>query len=534
MIKAPPCPGAEQVKLGRRTFWSMGGNVIRFIEEYCVFTNARWTGQPFVLQAWQKRMLWELFEVSAKTGKRRYRRALIGLPRKQGKTELAAAIGLYLMLADGEKSAQLYCAAGNEEQADLVFEAAKRMCSIDGAPLAKMVKVEAKRLTSLADPYSYFERLSSKGATKHGLNPHGVIFDELHVWGVGQHEELWDALTTGSGARDQPLQIAITTAGQDLETSRCGGLYQHGRAMEAGTEEDDSFFFRWWEAPEGCDFRDAAAWRTAMPNFGVTVNEEFLKGELAGTNIGANQRQGAITESAFRRLYLNQWVEYGAAPWVTREQIEACRLPAFELRQSVPTWVGVDLSETRDATAVVAGQLWEGDDRPCGHDGEGCLYIKVRTWEPPRDEHGKIVESWRVPQGEVKQYVRDLNAELSVLTNIFDPWHSRLMQQDLQGEGLVCEEIWQTGARRAGASAHLYDRIEQKRLHFCDDVFERHVMNATVRASGSDGGYYLAKRRAGKPMDAAMATVNVVYGLMFAPVETQADEVEFFVFGSER
>lgn len=212
MIKAAPCPGAEQVKLGRRSFWSMGGNVIRFIEEYCVFTNARWTGEPFVLQPWQKKMIWELFEVNAKTGKRRFRRALIGLPRKQGKTELAAAIGLYLMLADGEKSAQLYCAAGNEEQADLVFEAAKRMCSIDGAPLAKMVKVEAKRLTSLADPYSYFERLSSKGATKHGLNPHGVIFDELHVWGVGQHEELWDALTTGSGARDQPLQIAITTA----------------------------------------------------------------------------------------------------------------------------------------------------------------------------------------------------------------------------------------------------------------------------------------------------------------------------------
>ena len=529
MIKAAPCPGAEQVKLGRRSFWSMGGNVIRFIEEYCVFTNARWTGEPFVLQPWQKKMIWELFEVNAKTGKRRFRRALIGLPRKQGKTELAAAIGLYLMLADGEKSAQLYCAAGNEEQADLVFEAAKRMCSIDGAPLSKMVKVEAKRLTSLADPYSYFERLSSKGATKHGLNPHGVIFDELHVWGVGQHEELWDALTTGSGARDQPLQIAITTAGQDMETSRCGGLYQHGRAMEAGTEEDDSFFFRWWEAPEGCDFRDAAAWKVAMPNFGVTVNEEFLKGELAGTNVGAGQRQGAITEAAFRRLYLNQWVEYGEAPWVRWEQIQPCRVPEFDLRAQLPTWVGVDLSKNKDTTAVVAGQIWDGDDRPCGHTGEDCMYLRVRVWEPPRDEYGKLIDGWQVPLREVRDHIAWLNHDFDVLTNVFDPAGAGLMMQDLSAEGVPCEEIWQTGQRRAGASAYLYDRIEQCRVHFCDDIFERHVMNSTTKPSGRDDGYYLSKRRPNQPMDAAMAAVNVTYGMLWAKAPAPADDVEFFL-----
>lgn len=493
----------------------------------------KWIGKPFRLQPWQKQMLYELFEVNPVTGRRRYRRALIGIPRKNGKTELAAAIALYLLLADGEPSAQIYCAAASEEQADFVFEAAKRMCTIEGVPLVELVAPEATRLSSKADPYAFFQRLSSKGATKHGSAPHGVIFDELHAWMTGQADELWDALTTGSGARDQPLQIAITTAGRDLEMSRCGGLYQHGRAMERGDEEDDSFFFRWWQAPDGCDYRDPEMWRIANPNYGVTVNEEFLKGELAGTNVTDGQRHGAITEAAFRRLYLNQWVEYEDKAWVTREQIQACRVPGFEHRQRLATWVGVDLSETRDSTAVDAGQWWEGENRPCGHTGEPCLYVRVRTWKQPRDKDGRLVEDWEVPQAEVKQHIRDLNAELDVLTNVFDPWHSKLMRQDLANEGILCEEIWQTGARRSGASASLYDLIVQKRLHYCDDDFEEAVLNATAVATGKDGGYYLAKRRKGRVMDAAMAMVNVVYGTMFAEAPAPSRGISVYIPGEE-
>jgi phage terminase large subunit-like protein len=492
----------------------MGGKVIKFIETLCLLTNGRWTGERFKLQPWQKALIYELFEVRA-DGRRRYRRALIGLARKQGKSELAAAIALYLVLADGERSAAVYCAAASEEQADVVFEAAKRMCSMDGAPLSELVTVESKRLTSKADPYSFFERLSSKGATKHGLNPFGVVFDELHAWGVGQAEELWDAMNTGSGARDEPMQISITTAGTDLEESRCGGLYLHGRAIERGDEVDDGFFFRWIEAPPDCDFRDPANWRIAMPNFGVTVNEDFLKGELAGTNAEGGRRGGAVTESAFRRLYLNQWVDYGDSPWVTREQIQACRLPWFPLECAAPTWVGIDLSETRDSTAVAWAQ-WRHGERPCGHEGEPCLFLHARTWEQPRGPDGRLDEEWEVPQSEVKAHIRELASTYEAVTNVFDPWHSKLMRQDLEAEGLTCEEIHQTGARRSGASAGLYDLIIQRRLHYCDDLFERHVLNATIRETGRDGGYFLAKRRKGKVMDAAMAAVNVVYGTQFA------------------
>lgn len=524
---------AELIRLPgeKREFWSCGWRVIDFIEGLCILSNGQWTGDPFVLLPWQKRLIYELFEINPETGLRRYRRALIGVGRKNGKTELAAAIGLYFILGDRERSAEVYCAAASEEQADRVFDAAKRMCSADlDAPLAEYVTIpqgrSGDRLTSIADPYSYMKRLTSKGKTKHGLNIHVAILDEVHAWGVGEATELWAALTTGMAARQQPMMLMITTAGTDKEESRCGELYDYGKAVERGDIVDDGFFFRWWEAPEGMDHRDPEYWRIANPSFGFTVREDFYRGELAGTNVNATgQRQGAITEAEFRRLYGNEWIDYGEAPWVTREQIQACRVEPFEMQPELGTWVGVDLSETRDSTAVDHAQWWTGDERPCGHTDEPCLYLKARTWEQPRGANGRPDETWEVPQAEVKQYIRDLNSELRVLTNVFDPWHSKLMRQDLENEGLLCEEIWQTGVRRSGASASLYDLIVQHRLHYCEDTFERHVLNATVRATGVDGGYFLAKRRKGRVMDAAMAAVNVVYGTMYEPDKSGAVEV---------
>lgn len=499
-VATPPCPGATLVKLGDREFWSTGGKVVRFIETFCVYSNGRWTGQKFALLPWQKRLVFELFEVNDR-GRRRYRRALIGLPRKAGKTELAAALALYLLLADGERSAQIYCAAASEEQADMVFDAARRMCELEGSPLGALVEVGASRLTSKADPYSFIQRLSSKGRTKHGLNIHGVILDELHAWGAGEGEELWAALNTGSAAREQPMQIAITTAGLDLEESRCGQMYLLGRAIERGEQDGGGFFFRWWQAPEGMDYRDPEYPRLASPSYGHTVDEGFYRDELA-----------SVPESVFRRLYGNEWVDYGDSPWVTREQIRACRLPWFPLEAGRATWAGIDLSETRDSTAVDWAQWFDDDRRPCGHTGEPCLYIHVRTWEQRRLPDGRVDEEWEVPQAEVKAHIRQLATDYNVATSVFDPWHSKLMRQDLEAEGLTCEEIPQTGIRRSGASAGLYDLIIQRRLHYCDETFERHVLNSTIRETGADGGYYLAKRRKGKVMDAAMAAVNVVYG----------------------
>lgn len=519
--------GARQVRGGDgRVFWSTGGRVISWIEEWCVFTNGRWSGRPFVLLPWQKRLIWELFEIDPETGLRVYRRAIIGLPRKSGKTELAAALILYLLLADGEPAAQIYCAASSEDQADMVFRAAKRMCFEEGKGedeqplLYDLVTTTAAsdRIIARDDPYAFIERLSSKGRTKHGLNVFVAVFDELHTWGAGENSELYAALTTGSAARLQPLQLAITTAGTDLDATRCAEMYRLGRRIQRGEVPPGGFFFRWWSAPDTqcmvcgsyafdqdkcprhptaemvrTDYREPALWRLASPSYGQIVTDGFYRDEVNST-----------TEADFRRLYLNQWVEAGSTPWLAPGKWAACDIGAFEMVPGAKTFVGVDLSETRDSTAVAWGQL-AGD----------VLRVKVRTWERPVDAHGHPVAHWEVPQAEVKEFIRELNREYDVVSNVFDPWHSKLMRQDLEAEGMLCEEIWQTGSRRSGATSALFDRIVTRRLaHDGDPVLARHVANASTKTSGE--GYYLAKRKKGATMDAAMALVNVVYGLTWA------------------
>lgn len=516
----PPCHGAQRVTLDGREFWSTGGKVIRFIETFCLLSNGRWTGERFILMPWQKRLLFELFEVNGVTGIRRYRRALIGLPRKAGKTELLAAILLYLMLADGERSSANYCAAASEDQADMVFEAAKRMCELEDAPLGELVSVEQSKLTSKADPYSFLQRLTAKGRTKHGLNIHGCGLDELHAWMAGEGDELWAALNTGSAARSQPMQIAITTAGLDLEESRCGQMYLLGRAIERGEVDDGGFFFRWWQAPEGMDYRDPEYPRLASPSYGHTTAEGFYEGELS-----------SVPESVFRRLYGNEWVDYGASPWVTREQLRACRVPAFLHEYQAPTWIGVDLSRSIDSTAVAWGQWMNGDERPCGHTGEACLYVKVKTWERPRKPDGKFDDEWQVPLDDVRQFIRDLNAEFSVAVNVFDPYGAQLMVLDLEGEGLTCELMHQQGMKRSAAATGMYDLIVAERFHFDQDVMQTHILNATIKETGEDG-YYLQKRRKGKIMDAAQAASHVVYGTIFQAEPESGDLV--FSFGGNR
>lgn len=494
-----------------REFATVGDEVIRWVEGHCVFVDSVWLGEPMRLLPWQQRLLLELFEVDPETMRRRYRFALIGVGRKNGKSELAAAVALWMAFGQGDPSASVYCAAASEEQADVVFEKARRMCELSES-LAAMVQVpegrqqSSPRLMRSGNPYQFIQRLSSKGTTKHGLNPAGVILDELHVWGAGEADELYQALTTSMGARPNGLILAITTAGSDLERSRCYQLYDLGKRIEAGEVEDPTFFFRWWEAPADCEVDDPEAWRIANPSFGYIMDEEFYRGELVRN-----------PEAYFRRLYLNQWVDLSEAAFVTPKQVDACRLDEFELDPRTPSIVGIDLSERRDTTAVVVGQYRDDDARPCGHRGPACLFVRARDWAAPMRPDGKPDPDWEIPLDEVAQEIRRWNRELDVASNVFDPWHSKLLEQDLSAEGLLCEHIYAQGERRTGATALLHQLIVEGRLHWCDPVVRRHLLNARMKEDRT-GGYFLAKRARGRPMDVAMAMVNVCYGLQWAKV----------------
>ncbi|HOX23422.1 MAG TPA: terminase large subunit, partial [Elusimicrobiales bacterium] len=283
----------------------------RFFELYLTHVKGEWAGMPFKLERWQREIVRTLFGWKRPDGTRRYRTCYIEIPRKNGKSSLCAGLALYLLMADREPSAEVYSAAADREQASIIFDIAKSMVSVSNE-LNLRLKVFRKAI-AYNKAMSSYKVLSADAYTKHGLNAHGIIFDELHAQ---PNRELWDVLATSTGARTQPLTVAITTAGFD-RSSICWELHEYARRIKEGVIEDDSFLPVIYAADEGDDWRDPKTWRKANPNIGVSISEDYLKRECAkAENIPAY-------ENTFRRLHLNQWTQQESR-WLPMSAWEAC------------------------------------------------------------------------------------------------------------------------------------------------------------------------------------------------------------------
>lgn len=326
--------------------------VIRFIERNLRHSKGEWAGRPFELAAFQKPIVGELFGARRADGTRQYRKALIGFPRKNGKSTLAAALALYLMAMDGEPGAEVYSGANDKDQARIVFGEAKRM--VEGSPaLARFCDIY--RDTIVFRPTGSFYRvLSADVPTKHGLNPHGIVYDEIHA---AKSRDLWDVLTTAQAARRQPMTIAITTAGND-RTSICWELYEYGRKIERGEIVDPSFYFKWIGAPDTAAWDDPDVWRAANPLLAAGV----LRGEFFAEE--ARQAAGMPGRiDAFRQLFLNQWTETAArwldlALWDASAGHEWAERPDLTGRD---VYGGLDIGAVADLTSLV----WVAPG-PCG------------------------------------------------------------------------------------------------------------------------------------------------------------------------
>jgi phage terminase large subunit-like protein len=309
------------VKPARRRRWTRTGKywfdaaaaaaAIRFVETFLHFTEGEWAGRPFVMTRWERRIVRKIFGWKRPDGTRRYRRLWLELPRKNGKTEFAAVLALLLLVADGEHGAQIYSLASEEGQARIVFEKATRMVAM--AERLRNGTVETFK-TSLycSSLMSSFKPLSAAPSSKHGFNPSGFIGDEVHTWSSG---ELAEVVHEGEGARSQPLDVLITTAGE-LETY-AHEQHEYALAVLRGDLQDDELLAVIFAANDDDDWTQESTWRKANPSYGVSIKPEFLAAECR------RARQLPRLENRFRRYYLNQWVEQ-ATRWIPMEYWDCC------------------------------------------------------------------------------------------------------------------------------------------------------------------------------------------------------------------
>ena len=411
--------------------------VVGFIECLC-HTKGTWAGKPFELIDWQERIIRDIFGILKPNGYRQFNTAYIEIGKKNGKSELAAAVALLLCCGDGEERAEVYGCAADRQQASIVFEVAADMVRMCPA-LSKRVKILAsqKRMVYLPTN-SFYQVLSAEAYSKHGFNIHGVVFDELHTQ---PNRKLFDVMTKGSGdTRMQPLYFLITTAGTDTQ-SICYETHQKAVDILEGRKIDPTFYPVIYGAKEDEDWTDPEVWKRSNPSLEITVG--IGKVQVACDSA----RQNPAEENSFRQLRLNQWVKQSVR-WMPMDKWDACSMPVdAEALEGRVCYGGLDLSSTMDITAFVLVFPPTEEDEPFAvlpyfWIPEENIDLRVRRDHVPYDVWEKqgflmTTEGNVVHYGFIEAFIEKLGEKYNICEIAFDRWGAVQMVQNLEGMGFT-------------------------------------------------------------------------------------------------
>jgi len=304
-------------------------------------SKGEWAGRPLRLEPWQQFVVASLFGWKRADGTRRFRTAYNEVARKNGKTTMAAGLGLYLMLADGEPGAEIYSVATKRDQARISHGEATRMAKSSPA-IRREVRIVRDNI-HIVDTASKFEPLGADADTLDGLNVHGAVVDEVHAH---KTREVWDVIETATGARRQPLMFAITTSGYDRQ-SLCYQQHEYTQKVLEGVIEDDSWFGVIYSIDEEDEWDDEAAWVKANPNLGVSKKLDDMR------RLAARAKEMPSQLNTFVRRHLDVWTQ-AETKWVNLEHWIQCgqAVDAEGLRGRT-CYGGLDLSSNIDVSAWV-------------------------------------------------------------------------------------------------------------------------------------------------------------------------------------
>ncbi|MBM3659484.1 MAG: terminase large subunit [Actinobacteria bacterium] len=437
-----------------------GAAFAEFVEGFCRITKDSYAGrrgEHITLRPWQHELFRWALARRTDTGRRRHRRVLVGVARKNTKSTLGAGFALNELVC-GPDGGEIYSCAADKYQARIVFGTARDMVALD-PELDDLVKVY-KDVLEVPLTGSIYRVLSAEAFTKEGLNPTAVVFDELHAQ---PDRELWDVMNLGLGARIDPLVLAITTAGVLTDShgrdTICVELYEYGKAVASGEEHDPSFGFCWWEPKRGAgsDHRDPAVWAESNPGLitGLIDPQDF------------EDAVRTTPESEFRIKRTNVFVagSHTALPHGVWQK----RADPDRSIEGKPVVLFVDGSWSGDCTGFVGCTI---EDRP-------HLFV-VDCWERPLD----AVE-WRVPINDVKQRILDTARSTSNPAREvdLDPFRWQQTIADLEDEGLLVAEYPTSSPQRmVPAWKKFYDAVLDGGLsHDGDPRLARHVANMQLK-----------------------------------------------------
>ena len=480
---------------------------VRFIE--CLaHTKGTWAGKPFELIDWQERIIRDLFGVIKPNGYRQFNTAYIEIPKKNGKSELAAAVALLLTCGDGEERAEVYGCAADRQQAAIVFDVAADMVRMCPA-LNKRVKILTSQKRIVYVPTnSFYQVLSAEAYSKHGFNIHGVVFDELHTQ---PNRKLFDVMTKGSGdARMQPLYFLITTAGTDTN-SICYEQHQRAQDILERRKIDKTFYPVIYGAPDDADWTSPEVWKKSNPSLGETIGMDKVEAACES----AKQNPGE--ENAFRQLRLNQWVKQ-TVRWMPMHKWDACKVDFDEsLLEGRVCYGGLDLSSTTDITAfVLVFPPTDEDDHyyilPYFWLPEETLDLRVRRDHVPYDlwqRQGFLMttEGNVVHYGFIENFIDELGTRFNIREIAFDRWGAVQMSQNLEGLGFTLVQFGQGYRDMSPPTKELMKlTLEQKIAHNGHPVLRWNMDNIFIKRDPA-GNIKPDKEKSTEKIDGTVATI---------------------------
>ena len=480
---------------------------VRFIE-MLPHTKGEWEGKPFWLLPWQERIVRDIFGVVREDGTRQFRTAYIEIAKKQGKSELAAAITLFLLYADNEPAAEVFSAAADRAQASIVFDVAKRMVEMTPA-LLKRSKIMAatKRIVNYSNA-GYYQVVSADVANKHGYSISGLCFDEIHNQ---PNRQLWDVLTKGSGdARRQALHVAITTAGTD-RNSICYELHCKAQDLLSGRKIDPTFYPVVYSLADDADWTDERNWYKANPSLGYTVPIERMREAFL------QARENPAEENVFRQLRLCQWVG-SAVAWIPEHVYEKGNLPInVENLRGRECYCGLDLSSTSDITAfvMVFPPQYEGDKYivvPHFWLPRETLELRVRRDRVPYDVWEKqglfhVTEGNVVDYNFVRKTINELHQEFNIREIGADRWNASQLIIDLQNDGFTIVPIGMGFRDMSPGMKELYKLfLEGKIIHGGNPVLRWMAGNVVAEVDAAEN-IKPSKKKSTEKIDGIVALI---------------------------